>query len=592
MFKEVPYKSMSKQFCFCNCLRPGATHLFCRPPFFCGKSVSEAELQRFCRQRDELFDRYGLRMGAEGRWSLPALERPRRGEAVEPWIGAIIRLSEAVLRADLEKADDVLNLHSKFGLGLLPEWKAFFEILKRELLPQRLTALASLRQTGIPEATEVLGLLLRELWARITGGNSKLCDLETAQLQRLLDLMQKAIADWDRVKNPNQIEWCGHFCGPIWSLRQSRGEGPPDPVDYDMAMEDLRLLRDKAQCILTTRELTVDQEGMRQDTNGLKDVTLSLKEEVKELQHDKLQMKKELERLNSEKVTEMDDKLKKMEHEYSAARELHEKLQNELLRVKDESRQLQNEQLKMNEELQQVKSENDKLTCQVKEMEENMKEMKHESSAWKELREKLESELLMMKDVLMELQIEKMKTNEELQEVKVENENIKCQVAHVEATQRVQVEVHLKSLESELLNMKGELQEFRKKNEASSMKTESEKLELQRELLNIKKDFMSMKYDPLTSNDNLKMKKDLAELMLHQLLHVSSCAKTEFSDVCSEASWVKIDEETSMLLSASSGFSVDTSGPHCFTLDTMFKTPTGSFLSALQLRLSSNALNR
>ncbi|CAK9078870.1 unnamed protein product [Durusdinium trenchii] len=544
------------------------------------------ERERFWRQWRELKDRYGLCwIAAEGRLSSTALERPRRGEVVEPWIGAIIRLSKAVLRADLEKMDDMLNFDSKFNF-LNSCGQAFLETLKGELLPQRLTALASLRQTGIPEAVEVLGLLLRELWARVTGGNSKLCDQEATKLQRLLDLMWKAIADWERVKNPNQIEWCGHFCGPIWALRQSRGEGPPDPVDYDMAMEDLRLLRNKAQCILTTRELTVDQEGMRQNLNGLKGSTLSLKEEVKELQQDKLQMKKELERLMSEKVTEMDDKLKKMEHEYSAARELHEKLQSELLRVKDESHQLQNEQLKMNEELQQVKSENEKLTCQVKEMEENMKEMKHvqhESSAWKELHEKLENELFRLKDELMELQNEKMKTNEELQEVKVENENIKCQVAHVEATQRVQVEVHLKSLESELLNMKGELQEFRKKTEASSMKADSEKLELQRELLNIKKDLMSMKYDHLTSNDNLKMKKELAELMLHQLLHVSSCAKTEFSDVCSEASWVKIDEETSILLSASSGFSVDTSGPHCFTLDTMFKTPTGSFLSALQL---------
>ncbi|CAK9043297.1 Arylesterase [Durusdinium trenchii] len=99
----------------------------------------------------------------------------------------------------------------------------------------------------------------------------------------------------------------------------------------------------------------------------------------------------------------------------------------------------------------------------------------------------------------------------------------------------------------------------------------------------MKKDLheMSMKFDRLTAKGNLKTKKDLGEfgeLMLHKLLHFSGLAKTEISDACSDASWVQIqqDQATPMQLSASSGFSVDTSGPRCFVLDTIFKTPTGS----------------
>ncbi|CAK9096817.1 Cytochrome b5 [Durusdinium trenchii] len=511
------------------------------------ESVSEAESERFDRQWRELKERYGpFRWSeAEQRWSSTALEVPRRprSEAVEPWIDAITGLSEAVLRKDLEKVDDVLNLDSKFKFGV-PEWAAFMETLKGELLPQRLTALTSLRQTGIPEAVEVLGLLLRELWARITGGNSKLCDQETTQLQRLLDLMQKAIADWDRVKDPNQIEWRGHFCGPIWSLRQSRGKGPPGPVDYDVVLEDLRDLAEKVRGILTSRQTPVEQppasEGarpsapqvpeqvgvedelrrMRQDLTELKGLTLSLKEEVSTLHQDKLQMKEELEKLMSEnyilkcQMTEMDDRLKKMENESSAEKELRPRLQSEHLRMKDELMELQNEKLKMKEELQEVKSDNESLKHPIARVEEEMKELKKEISIAQESQQSLTH-------------------------------------LQVEVNQIVQLEETLKRLASELLSTKAELQEFRLQQDASGMKAGLEKLDLQRELLNMKKD-------------------------LHE---------TEFSDASSDASWVQIqqDQETPMQLSASSGFSVDTSGSRCFVLNTIFKTPTGSFLSGPQL---------
>ncbi|CAK9046812.1 unnamed protein product [Durusdinium trenchii] len=498
---------------------------------------------KFDRQRRELDDRYGRRwIAAEERLLWTALEAPRRSEAVEPWIGAITRLSEAVLREDLEKADNVVNLASKFNL-LNSLDKAFLETLKGELLPQRLTAVASLQRTGIPEAVEVLGLVLRELWARVTGGNSKLSSQGTAQLQRLLDLTKKAIADWERVKDPNQIEWCGHFCGPIWSLRQSGGEGPPGPVDYDVAKQDLRDLVEKAQGILTSRQLPVDQphrggaepasEGarpsalevedelrlMRQDLNELKDLTLRLKEEVSTSHQDKLQMKEELEKLMSEngtlkcQVTEMDDRLKKMEHESSAEKELHQKLQCENLRMKDELMELQNEKLKMNEE---------SLRHQVAHVEDEMKELKKEILIAQESQQSL-----------ADLQ--------------------------VEANQLVHIDEDLRTLESELLNTKFELKEFRLKHDASGVKAGFEKLELQRELLNMKKHLheVSMKYDRFTFNGNLKMKRGVGEVKL---------------------------------LSEGLGFSVDTSGPHCFMVDAILKTPLGSFLSGQQLSKGTEIL--
>ena len=256
-------------------------------------------------------------------------------------------------------------------------------------------------------------------------------------------------------------------------------------------------------------------------------------------------------------MTEMDDKLKKMENASSAEKELHQKLQSENLGMKDELMELQNEKLKMNEELQEVKSDNDSLKHQVAHVEHEMKELK--------------------KEIWMSQESQQWQSLADLQ---------------VEANQVVQLEETLKRLDLELLSTKAEFQEFRLKQDASGVQADLEKLELRGELLNMKKDLheMSMKFDRLTAKGNLKTKKDLGEfgeLMLHKLLHFSGLAKTEISDACSDASWVQIqqDQATPMQLSASSGFSVDTSGPRCFVLDTIFKTPTGS-LSGPELCLS------
>ena len=383
------------------------------------------------------------------------------------------------------------------------------------------------------------------------------------------------------------------FADPFGPSGRVSGQGPPGPVDYEVAVEDLRHLVEKVQKLLILRQLPVDQprqesaepasEGarpsasempeqvevedelrmMRQDLNELKSVTLSLKEEVSTSHQDNMQMKEELEKLMSEnctlkcQMTEMDDKLKKMENASSAEKELHQKLQSENLGMKDELMELQNEKLKMNEELQEVKSDNDSLKHQVAHVEHEMKELK--------------------KEIWMSQESQQWQSLADLQ---------------VEANQVVQLEETLKRLDLELLSTKAEFQEFRLKQDASGVQADLEKLELRGELLNMKKDLheMSMKFDRLTAKGNLKTKKDLGEfgeLMLHKLLHFSGLAKTEISDACSDASWVQIqqDQATPMQLSASSGFSVDTSGPRCFVLDTIFKTPTGS-LSGPELCLS------
>ena len=57
----------------------------------------------------------------------------------------------------LEKVDDMLNLI--FFSFLTSRRQAFLETLtEKKHLPQRSGALASLKETGIPEAVELLGL--------------------------------------------------------------------------------------------------------------------------------------------------------------------------------------------------------------------------------------------------------------------------------------------------------------------------------------------------------------------------------------------------------------------------------------------------
>ena len=234
----------------------------------------------------------------------------------EPWIATI---SEEVLRDDLEKVKSFLKQRPVEGTVFFERIDQRMQDLRAKLV-HWLTALVSLKNTGIPSATEVLHLLLRELWARITGGGSKLCDQEISRLEHLCALIQKASEEWDQVKNrknPDQpINWCRHFCSPICALKATCGEGPPGPVEYDLSLEDLKDLKVQAQSILARRGVTaatpqgrrsaeVAQEvpaqsmteenellRMREELQELKDGSLSVKREVMELQQDQLELQK------------------------------------------------------------------------------------------------------------------------------------------------------------------------------------------------------------------------------------------------------------------------------------------------------------
>ena len=69
----------------------------------------------------------------------------------------------------------------------------------------------------------------------------------------------------------------------------------------------------------------------------------------------------------------------------------------------------------------------------------------------------------------------------------------------------------------------------------------------------------------------------------------------EHSSVCSEASWVHLSDAGSaatplLAESASSGISVDTSGPHCFMVDATFKAESGILVAAEDLHQGSKIL--
>ena len=58
----------------------------------------------------------------------------------------------------------------------------------------------------------------------------------------------------------------------------------------------------------------------------------------------------------------------------------------------------------------------------------------------------------------------------------------------------------------------------------------------------------------------------------------------------SEMSWVHLSEAGESAVSAVSGISVNTSGPHCFMDDATFKDETGSLVEAKNLRKGSKIL--
>ena len=477
----------------------------------------------------------------------------------ETWLSQINFFTKELVAKDLKLVKMVIDDFRRIG--------RYYEHLGnlRFLLQYRSEALESLQQTGTPQAMKVLCLLLREMW------ETRITEQPISTLRDLCKLIQNAMKDWESVERRDH--WCGHFCRPLWWLRKSRGRGPPDfSPDYGKAFEDLQVIQAEAQKIIAER-LAVEQaadpgsfEGQRQDIST-ENETSEVKKELQELHSANESLKSQ--------VGEMEDKL--------------EKLKQDMLKCQA----IFDHQQKMQKELAELKSEKNDFKQKEAQLEQKIKELEQDASNAKEVNEKQQEELLAIKEELGQLK-------EELQELKLENETMKSRGLEVDGRVN-QLEVNntllstqlhdqLQKLEDERLRMKEELVDFK-----------SDKLKVKEELQELK----------LKLHENLKIKgiesgsKDqqgtLLEYVtraLHELsmqcqrLQLNEVAKTEASECCSEGSWdiVQQDVESSMLHSASSGFSVDTNGPHCFMLDAVFKTPSGAFLSGTDLHLGLRSL--
>ncbi|CAK9107471.1 unnamed protein product [Durusdinium trenchii] len=258
--------------------------------------MAEPASQHF-GQLSELHTRYGINE------PLPSYFKLRGIEEFEAWIAGIY---EDDVREDLQKVSAVLNSRDCAHVSSII--KNNLEVL-RDLLQRRLAALTSL-QAETQEATEVLHLLLRELWARITGGSSTLSEQDTSKLQQLCTLTQHAMVGWNQVKKPGQeVKWCELFCGQMWaSLPPGLGE--------IAAVVDFRHVEGQAQALLASRRL---------------------KEEMMQLLKDSLQTKEELPKPSSQndhwrcQVIEIRERLKKVEYESSASKKFCERRESDMM---------------------------------------------------------------------------------------------------------------------------------------------------------------------------------------------------------------------------------------------------------------------
>ena len=407
-------------------------------------------------------------------------------------------------------------------------------------LQWRLDALASLEQTGTPQAMKVLCLLLRELWARITNGTSSLSDQQTTTLQHFCTLIQKAMEKQKNLENFCGIEWCHHFCSPLWLLRESHGHGPAAyAVDFSKALEDLQLLHMAAEKILASRPRFTAEEAA---DHGSPAVPFGM-----------------VEGFDWQVI----------------------------------------ENVKLKEELQEMKSANHSLKQEVAQMEDRFKRLEQDTLRCMEVFDHQRK----MLDELADVKTDNLKMLEELQELKSENEMMRQQEAEMADK--------LRTLEKEALTTQADLQELRLTHEGSTMEIECQKLVVEKDLLSIKKEFHELKleYERLKLSESLRMKRleddtnnhqgtvlgyvtrSLNELSMEcQRLQLNELAKPEVSDCCSEVSWVEVqqDAETSFVQISTLGFSVDTNGPGCFMLDSVFKTPNDTYVSGPEMCLGFN----
>ena len=207
-------------------------------------------------------------------------------------------------------------------------------------------------------------------------------------------------------------------------------------------------------------------------------------------------------------------------------------------------------------------------------------------------------------------QEDNVKTKEEMQKLNLANDSLKMQLAAIEERLKKAEEDALKSMEmkDELVQLKNDnlkmkediqrlnwqiqSQELRMKSDGRSVKAELENSEFDQDLRSLKKELQDLKL----KNETMKHEKALLELEKKKVKETLNEMRIECqqlrlnevaSDCCSDTSWVQVlqDAETSMLHSASSCFSVDTIGQRCFMMDSLFKTPKGTFLSGTHVYL-------
>ena len=405
------------------------------------------------------------------------------------WISHIAFFTKELLAPDLKLVERLME-H-------LPSSGNLFCYVQRlrDQLRERHQMLICLEQLGIPHALEVLCLLLRNIWARITNSTSKLAEQPVSTLQNLCKMIEHIMKDW---KWKVLSQWFRYFHGPLSGLQRRSAL----PI-VGHAVNDLQVIQAEAQEIISSR--------LAEAADPLVVAT----------------------------AVEQD-------HQVTSV----------------------NVSPKMNEELPQVKTDS------LPQKEEKCKVLQHDTLKCKEVfdqQKKFKEELLALKA--------------EVAELKSENQNMKCK---------------LKMLESEMPTKQTALPESRLRDEQIPAKPDCQKFELDI-------DMFSKESNEMQPDCNLKMKKLESDNMTHpgtvldyvtqalnqlsmecQRLKHNDPEKADTSDCYSEISWVQVhpDTDTSMLNSASSGFSVDTDGPRCFMVDAVFKTSGGAFLSGTDLYLS------
>ena len=250
-----------------------------------------------------------------------------------------------------------------------------------------------------------------------------------------------------------------------------------------------------------------------------------------------------------------------------------EKLKQDMLKCQE----VCDHQQKMQKELMELKSENDHFKQKEAQLEQKVNQLEQDALNTKEVKERQQTELFEIKEELGQLK-------EELQELKLEKENMKLR--------GLEVDGKVNQLEENNTFLSKQLHDQLQKLEDERLKMKEERLKIKEKLMECNRDNLKTMGKVMEFNsDKWKMKEALEELKSKCEQLKLNAIQADVSDAVSElSSWVQVhqDAESSMLHSATSAFSVETNGARCFMLDSLFKTPRGTFVSGPHVRLGLN----